>query len=190
VRRRPPRRPGDPPDPGTSRCDRGGTCQARNPRADLDRCPGEPRLGRLSRTQLSDEPSACTRRRGSLRSDGATPPWSRRRWSHLKGIAARAGEVSERVHHGCPPKPGGHGDRKYYQGAVHRQDHPRNLETDRTCVRPTWRRGILPASRRRRRARLDIVPRIGRALADSPGCCEFALGEAPGRSDECLPLPG
>ena len=96
VRRRPLRRPGGPPDLGTSRCDRGGTRLARNPRADLDRCLGEPRLERLSRTRQSDEPSASAQRQGSLRGGGATPPWSTRRWSPLKSIVARPGEISER----------------------------------------------------------------------------------------------
>ena len=112
MQRRPLRRPEALPDPGTSRCDQGGMRLARNPRADLDRCLGAPRLERLSRTWRSDEPFASARRQGSLRGGDATPPWSTRRWSLLKRIAARPGEISGRYVTGhdrrmAPRKEGG-----------------------------------------------------------------------------------
>ena len=135
MRRRPLRRPGVPPDPGTSRRDQGGTRPARNPRADLDRCLGEPRLGRLSRTQRSDGPSASARRRGSLRGDGATPPWSTRRWSLPKRIAARRGEVS------------GDTSRATSRGWRCGKTMTIRHQAGRTCgeqLRPAWRRGTLP----------------------------------------------
>jgi len=148
VRRRPLRRPEAPPDPGTSRCDQGGTRLARNPRADLDRCLGEPRLERLSRTRRSDEPFASARRRGSLRGGDATPPWSTRRWSPLKGIAARPGEISGRYVTGH--------DRRM---APRERTMTIRHQAGRTCgehFRSAWRHGILPASRRKGRARSDV----------------------------------
>ena len=151
MRRRPLRRPEALPDPGTSRCDQGGMRLARNPRADLDRCLGEPRLERLSRTRRSDEPLASARRQGSLRGGDATPPWSTRRWSLLKRIAARPGKVSGRY-------VTGHDRRMAPRERTMTIQH----QAGRTCgehFRSAWRHGILPASRRKGRARLD-VPRM------------------------------
>ena len=153
MRRHPLRRPGVLPDPGTSRRDQGATCLARNPQADLDRCLGEPHLERLNRTRRSDEPFASARRRGSLRGGGATPPWSTRRWSPLKRIAARPGESPGEIRHESGPA----------DGAAAKTTTIRR-QAGRTCgeqVRSAWRRGKLPASRHKGRARLDV-----------PGCSE------------------
>src|SRR5262249_26516458 len=63
--------PGVPPDLEPSRRDQEERHPARNPRAGLDRCLGEPLLWRPSRILQSDEPCASARCRGSPCAGGA-----------------------------------------------------------------------------------------------------------------------
>ena len=72
-----------------------GKRPARNPRAGLHRCSGEPRPYRASRTPLADEPCASARLRGSPRGGGAAPQRSSPHRSPLKGIAVRVAWQSD-----------------------------------------------------------------------------------------------
>jgi len=88
--------PGVPQDPEPSRRDQERRRPARNPRAGLDRCLGEPLPWRPSRTLRSDEPCASARCRGSPRAGGAALPWSARHRSPFDAIATHMGDASMR----------------------------------------------------------------------------------------------